>query len=963
MWFGTDAGLCKFDGKNIKVLTTADGLPGNSIWSITEDGQNNLWIACYGKGISMFNGKSFHNYSTTDGLVNNNVRKVYYSPRSNSLFVGTVNGFSCFRDSKFISFQDSSITKRNLLQVTSFIDSDSLVYLFTYYDTKRFIEFNPYAGRFSYLPSGHRFHYSKPYSTSTLVTSYGDTIIANYTTGIKIYNGSINKIDSLGQVFDMVEESNGNVLIASYSDGTVTTLVGKAGIYRLSGGKAKYISPELGINSEQCWCFFSDKDQNLIWIGTHDAGIYICPNTGTGYLKASCFDSQRPVITDLAIDETGDIWVAAGSKVIRYEKVSDIPDHPVRIYNSADFSSPVSRKAGDNADDDKIKFSTGNDQTMWVRYGSGVFSIKGNHDPILRFLNPLKGMQFFVTGDTLLTSLLQSQIVLHSKTELLSDIMLRKTITYSYFNKYVRDNNDIWIYNNSEGIIKNGGERPVFYKYLSEKYDHSITSLASLNNNTLIAGTSTGYLYRFSTEKDSLKLTGQILPGPNVKGTEIKWILPDKNDMLWFMTNTGLHVISGKAFSENEIPEDRLFNEENGIPFINSNKALMADNESIVLMSSDQLTIINTEQLIRSVKKSLNPEIARIDINYKENNYPEGMALDRWKNIPSADLRLPFDMNTVGFMFKLNEYAEPGKVRYSYMLENGQEIWSNFSAHPWAQFNSLRPGEYNLKVKVMLQSDPQNIGFSDFRFSILPPWYRTWWFLAFAFLLIVSAVAIAITGRIKRLKSKAEMMRKMEILRLEALKSQMNPHFIFNSFNSLQKYILEKDTKSALNYVSDLSSLIRKTLDCSTKDKISLNEEILYLKTYIDLERRRLNNFEYSILVDQAIDAESVMIPPMLIQPAIENSILHGLRHLQSDGILKIFFRLDILTGKIMCIVEDNGVGREKSMEIYRKQNRVHNSRGSDIIKERAHIYGATFTITDLTESGSSAGTRAVFIF
>lgn len=517
MWFGTDAGLCKFDGENIKILTIADGLPGNNIWSIAEDGQNNLWIACYGRGISMFNGKSFHNYSTTDGLVNNNVRKVYYSPRSNSLFVGTVNGFSCFRNSRFISFRDSSVTSRNLLQVTSFIDCDSLVYLFTYYDTRRFITFNPYTGKFSYLPSSHRFHFSTPFSTSTLTTSYGDTIIANHTTGIKIYDGSINKIDSLGQVFDIAEVNNGDVLIASYNDGTVTTMVGKGGIYRLSGGKARYINPELGIKTEQCWCIFNDRDQNLIWIGTHDNGIYICPDSGTGYAKASSFDPERPVISDLAIDETGDIWVAAGSKVIRYDTVSDIPDHPVRIYNSADFGSPVSRRSGDNADDYTIRLSAGTDQTMWIRFGNGIFSIKGEHDPILRFPDPCKGMQFFITGDTLLTSLLHSEIVLNSKTENLANIMLRNTITYSSLNKYVRDKNDTWIFNNSEGIIKYAGGKPVFYNYLIGQYDHSITSLASLNNKTLIAGTSTGCLYRFSTERDSLKVTGQILSGPDVR--------------------------------------------------------------------------------------------------------------------------------------------------------------------------------------------------------------------------------------------------------------------------------------------------------------------------------------------------------------------------------------------------------------------------------------------------------------
>lgn len=956
MWIGTDAGLCRYDGNSMKVLTTADGLPGNSIWSITEDGKHNLWLACYGKGISMFDGKSFNSYSTSDGLVNNNVRKVFYSTKSNSLFIGTINGFSCLRNSKFISFRDPAVTSRNLLQVTSFIDCDSMVYLFTYYDTKRFIVFNPYTGEFSYLPSEHRFHYSKPYSTSTLITSNRDTIISNFTFGLKVYHGNINKIDSLGQVFDMVEDRNGDVLIASYNDGTVTTLIGKGGIYRLSGGKAKYINEELGIKTEQCWCFYYDKDQHLLWIGTHDNGIYVCPDSGSGYIKASSFDKESPVLTDIAVDRDSNIWVASGSKLFRFNKVSDISDKPSKIYCFRDFGLRV-------PPDGKIRLSAGNNQTMWVRYGQNIFSIKGVNNPVLRFHDYCKGMPFFVIGDTLLVSLLHSEMIMNCKTERNFSIMLRKTITYSSFSDYTRDKNNIWIYNNTEGIINYAGKRTVFYNTLEGKYDHSISCLSSINNNELIAGSSTGNIYLFSTENDSLNLTAQIIPGQGVKGTEIKWIIPLKNGMLCFMTNNGIHLISGRAFYQNNVTESRLFNEENGISFIDANKAIITDKEQIIMISSDCLAIIYPELLLQSVKKSLNPEIARIDINYKENNFPEGIDTDKWHNVPSSYLRLPFYMNTVGFQVHLNEYAEPGKVRYSYKLDNEQKTWSSYSSYPWIQFNSLRPGKYNLKFRVYLQSDPQNVGFSDYPFTILPPWYLTWWFLSLVVLLIASVIIIVIVIRLARVKSKAEIMRKMEILRLEALKSQMNPHFIFNSFNSLQKYILQKDTRSALNYISDLSTLIRKTLEFSTKDEISLDEEIIYLKTYIDLERRRLNNFDYLIIAEEEVDAESIMVPPMLIQPAVENAILHGIRHLDKAGLLKVIFTLEHTTGKLICKVEDNGVGRTKSMEIYRSQNRIHNSRGYDIIKERSHIYGVTFTITDLVEEGSPAGTRVVFIF
>jgi ligand-binding sensor domain-containing protein len=139
IWIATNAGLSRYDGLNIITYTKNHGLPENKVVSITEDDSGNLWMGIYKQGISMFDGKKFTNYSEKDGLVNNSVRKVSYSKHHKGLLIGTNFGFSFYSDSTFLNFVDSTVTKRNLLQVTDFLETDSLVYLLTWYDNEQFI--------------------------------------------------------------------------------------------------------------------------------------------------------------------------------------------------------------------------------------------------------------------------------------------------------------------------------------------------------------------------------------------------------------------------------------------------------------------------------------------------------------------------------------------------------------------------------------------------------------------------------------------------------------------------------------------------------------------------------------------------------------------------------------------------------------------------------------------------------
>jgi len=174
--------------------------------------------------------------------------------------------------------------------------------------------------------------------------------------------------------------------------------------------------------------------------------------------------------------------------------------------------------------------------------------------------------------------------------------------------------------------------------------------------------------------------------------------------------------------------------------------------------------------------------------------------------------------------------------------------------------------------------------------------------------------------------------------KLEALRSQMNPHFIFNSLGAIQYYIQNNEKNIAAKYLSKFAKLMRQFLEASKHERVSLHDEIETLSLYLELEKLRFEDkFEYEIDVDEDIDLYDFEIPSMLIQPFIENALLHGVNHLETrQGLIQM--SIDKVKGGILCVVDDNGVGRAKTEEIQRKSVKKHKSRATQIINERLAV-------------------------
>lgn len=312
------------------------------------------------------------------------------------------------------------------------------------------------------------------------------------------------------------------------------------------------------------------------------------------------------------------------------------------------------------------------------------------------------------------------------------------------------------------------------------------------------------------------------------------------------------------------------------------------------------------------------------------------------------------------FVFSSPTLKNKENIRYHYLLEGYDAEWQikdYFSNE--VSYNALAPGTYTFRVKA----ENQGI-FSDefkYEFTIKGPFYYSWWFILLVTGGIVAMVILFYRRKLRSQKRKAEILNEMNASRLAAIQSQMNPHFIFNSMNAIQDLVLKGDIDNSYTYITKFSDLVRRTLDYSGKDFIGFEQELKLIELYLSLEKLRFKD-QLQIEIDES-EFEDVLVPPMLIQPFIENSILHGLLHKEGNKKLKIKFNLD---ENLICTIEDNGIGRKKSEEIKLRQRADHESFSGKAIKKRFDIlkdlFGKElgFEYEDLMINGEAAGTKVV---
>jgi len=339
-------------------------------------------------------------------------------------------------------------------------------------------------------------------------------------------------------------------------------------------------------------------------------------------------------------------------------------------------------------------------------------------------------------------------------------------------------------------------------------------------------------------------------------------------------------------------------------------------------------------------------------------------------------IRLNHNQNAFIFEFAALDYISPEDNRHFFMLENYDDGWNQAGSERRAIYYNVPPGKYIFRVKAANSYGIWTEKSIDI--IIIPPWWSTWWFRVTAVLCVVALIYSFIRWRLhqkfrlqlersKKEKQMAELQHQKTELEMQALRAQMNPHFIFNSLNSINRFILQNNKTQASEYLTKFSKLVRMILQNSQAPLISLESEMEALELYLDLEALRFeHHFDYKISIPKDLDIEVLKVPPLIIQPYAENAIWHGLMHKEEKGHLDIEISQE--EEMLCCKITDDGIGRKKAAELKSKSSTSHKSMGMRITADRIAMLqqkkqmDTYITINDLVLPDSSAGGTEVLL-
>ncbi|WP_452232472.1 histidine kinase [Lacinutrix sp. MEBiC02595] len=432
--------------------------------------------------------------------------------------------------------------------------------------------------------------------------------------------------------------------------------------------------------------------------------------------------------------------------------------------------------------------------------------------------------------------------------------------------------------------------------------------------------------------------------------------LKGNQNSVWIATPNGLQLFNAdlKTFKNLTETDGILSYKISGIEIL-KNQVVLSSNKGVFSFDKDK------------VFKTISfPEIYFTDIKINE----KSVEL-------TTDYDLDYNQNAIQFGFNVNGILYNKNKTYQYRLLGYNENWITTDLDINSiKYSSLPAGKYTFQVRPTNDKEVSDNGIKSIKLHIKLPFWKKWWFILFYSLSIISLIVFYYKRKLKN-KEKAKQLEIKQLsldneliaLKLENLRSQMNPHFIFNALNSIQDYIVLNKSKLASEYLGKFADLIRTYLSHSTRGKITLQEEINCLEMYLELEKLRFEDkLNYAILSTGDLKPDQVYIPTMLIQPYVENALKHGLLHRKSGRNLEINFHINVDNYTIKSVIIDNGVGREQADIIKARSLKKHEPFATKATQDRLALlnYGKEkqvgVTIIDLLDGEKPVGTQVTVI-
>ncbi|MCO6499803.1 MAG: histidine kinase [Vicingus serpentipes] len=953
-----------------KHYTVEDGLPSSEVYSAFQDSKGYMWFAT-DAGVSRFNGYEFENFDESAGLTDNTVF-LFYEDHKGRIWFGTFNcQLSYYENGRIYPFQYNDVIVEKLQSksaMTSFyVDSNSTIWIGFYNEGLYKITSN---GKVSceLLKQDNSFLKIQLFNSDNFVAGYckGEkhekiaskqlSYTYSFMTEIKkaghIYNYEIPiqvNLKKYPYTTVCMAQWRGNFFYYNSLKSYLMTVNSPSRIYEIK-------TPALLMESRVLTVY---SDKSFLWFCVQGKGVYKCVIEDNEILIKDHFLNEESVSRVFKDRERG-VWFQTLKKGVYY-----LPSEEIK-YNSEEDNSIIEIEVDTlsgglylvyedgkifkrNQTENKLKEiillnSKYIPQTLEYNYTSNSLLVGGGEKSFCYY----KDTQFYYFKDVKYyditrSFLVDSNIIYQANSYGVSIIKDNREIYNSFkqgepkmwCSSLVKNNDKIWIGTNQGIKVYDKGKikSPFTHnKYLST----GITNMERLNKELFLIGTkSYGMLV---VQNDSV--IDIIDKKDGLVSNIIRKIHVDSQDEIWVGTSKGLSRINYKGINDFQIENLTPYH---GLP-----------SEEIIDVCSYRNTIYAA-----TPKGLVEFDKTKISFNKKPPNvYIKQFNVNNESRDPE-NIELTYQENFINIKYEGLNYRSLGEVEYQYRMLGVDTNWVTTTSR-LVQYPTLQPNNYVFEVKAKnengIWSQPATLSF-----TISPPFWLTWWFISLEIVLGLLIIYLVFRYREKQLLQKSNIEKRMIELELKALRSQMNPHFIFNTLNSIQHYIVGNDFRSTNKYLSKFAKLIRTVLNLSEKNRITIQEEVDMLILYMDLERMRFEDgFDYEIIVDEEIDPDYDEIPSMLIQPYVENAIWHGLMNKTEKGIIKV--GIILRDNYLCCTISDNGIGREKAIEIKSKRNIKRKSVGMTITKERLDLINnneINVDIVDLKdEDGNATGTE-----
>jgi ligand-binding sensor domain-containing protein len=521
----------------------------------------------------------------------------------------------------------------------------------------------------------------------------------------------------------------------------------------------------------------------------------------------------------------------------------------------------------------------------------------------------------------------------------------------------------VWIATEDYGLFRFDEKTAKFTLYQQEEGDpeHSlgayiVNAICKDGQGRIWAATDPGGISRFDYDAPAGQQFVTLNSEDGLPSNQVTALLTDASGNVWAGTTKGLAWVDARSLRV------RSFDKSDGMvtDFIDLPLALAANGE-VLSGTVYGYQHFHPDSLLRS-KQS--PGLLLTAFHVFDKDYSDSLNINYLQKIT-----LSWRQNFFSFEFASTEFSQPEKNEFAYRLVNYDADWIFVKNRHSASYTGVPPGDYVLEIKSGREGRWQEPGVM-LGIHIEPPFWATWWFRSLVFGLVAAAIWGLYRWRIAQVKReealKTEFNQRIARTEMAALRAQMNPHFVFNCLSSINRFILVNQPEEASAYLTKFSRLIRLILDNSRTETVPLNKELDALQLYVEMEQMRFNDrFEYHLTVAGDVQTEHLEIPPLLIQPYVENAIWHGLMHTKAPGLLqvRVFYE-----GKKLCIeVEDDGIGRQRAIELKSRSATVNKSLGMKVTAERLEVinqlYGTNAevrTVDLVGENGEAVGTRVV---